>query len=183
MKEFLEEAEFLNRARSGEPSAITQLYERYGDTVYRIGYRLTGSPVDAEDVLQDVFLGLPRALQNYAGRGSLEGWIKRVAARTTLMKLRQRKRKAEVDLDHLPPGPAEGGGETGGGGLSPTDRMELEDAVNALPGALRTVFVLRDVEGYTHSEIGEMLGIGKGASRVRLHRARRILRKRLEQSR
>ena len=178
MKEYLEEAEFLNRARSGEPSAITQLYERYGDTVYRIGYRLTGSPVDAEDVLQDVFLGLPRALQNYAGRGSLEGWIKRVAARTTLMKLRQRKRKAEVDLDHLPPGPAEGW--RGGSGL---DRMELEDAVDALPGALRTVFVLRDVEGYTHSEIGEMLGIGAGASRVRLHRARRILRKRLEKSR
>ncbi len=67
--------------------------------------------------------------------------------------------------------------------MSPTDRMELEDAVNALPGALRTVFVLRDVEGYTHGEIGEMLGIGKGASRVRLHRARRILRKRLEPSR
>ncbi len=95
------------------------------------------------------------------------------------MKLRQRKRKAEVDLDQLPPNPAEGGGS----GLSPTDRMELEDAVDALPEALRTVFVLRDVEGYTHSEIGKMLGIGKGASRVRLHRARRILRRRLEDSR
>ncbi len=176
MKEFLEEAEFLDRARSGEPSAIAQLYERYGDTVYRIGYRLTGSPVDAEDVLQDVFLGLSRALQTYAGRGSLEGWIKRVAARTTLMKLRLRKRKAEVALEHLPPGPAEGSG------MSPTDRMELEDAVDSLPGALRTVFVLRDVEGYTHGEIGEMLGIGIGASRVRLHRARRILRKLLEES-
>ena len=179
MKEYLEEAEFLNRARSGEPSAITQLYERYGDTVYRIGYRLTGSPVDAEDVLQDVFLGLPRALQNYAGRGSLEGWIKRVAARTTLMKLRQRRRKAEVALDNVLPDPAEGGGS----GLSPTDRMELEEAVDALPEVFRTVFVLRDVEGYTHSEIGEMLGIGKGASRVRLHRARRILRRHLEKSR
>ena len=178
MKEFLEEAEFLNRARSGEPTAITQLYERYGDTVYRIGYRLTGSPVDAEDVLQDVFLGLSRALQTYAGRGSLEGWIKRVAVRTTLMKLRLRKRKAEVALEHLPPGATEGAG----GGMSPTDRMELEDAVAALPGALRKVFVLRDVEGYTHTEIGEMLGIGTGASRVRLHRARMVLRKHLEKS-
>ena len=178
MKEFLEEAEFLNRARSGEPSAITQLYERYGDTVYRIGYRLTGSTMDAEDVLQDVFLGLSRALQSYAGRGSLEGWIKRVAARTTLMKLRLRKRKGEVALEYLPPSPADGGGS----GMSATDRMELEEAVDALPGALRTVFVLRDVEGYTHGEIGEMLGIGIGASRVRLHRARRILRKLLEES-
>ena len=179
MKEPLEEAEFLNRARSGEPFAITQLYERYGDMVYGIGYRLTGSTMDAEDVLQDVFLGLPRALQTYAGRGSLKGWIKRVAARTTLMKLRVRKRKAEVTLDHLPPGPT----DWGGSGSSPTDRMELEDAVDALPERLRSVFILRDIEGYGHSEIGEMLGIGTGASRVRLHRARRILRKHLEKSR
>jgi RNA polymerase sigma-70 factor (ECF subfamily) len=178
MKKILEEAKFLDRARSGDPSAIAQLYELYGDTVYRIGYRLTGSPMDAEDVLQDVFLGLPRALHTYAGRGSLEGWIKRVASRTTLMKLRLQKRKAEVALDHMPPDQAEGVGSE----RTPVDRMELEDAVGTLPEALRTVFVLRDVEGYTHSEIGEMLGIGKGASRVRLHRARRILRKHLEHS-
>ena len=176
MSDNLKEAEFLERARSGEPSSIAQLYERYGDMVYRIGYRLTGSPADAEDVLQDVYLGLPRALQTYAGRGSFEGWIRRVAVRTTLMKIRHRKRKAEVALSQLPSGAAELSTE-----LS-SDRIELEDAVDALPDPLRTVFVLREVEGYTHIEIGKMLGVGTGTSRVRLHRARKILRTYLEKS-
>ncbi len=174
MSDNIEEAEFLERARAGEPSSIAQLYERYGDTVYWIGYRLTGSPADAEDVLQDVYLGLPRALHTYAGRGSFEGWIRRVAVRTTLMKIRQRKRKAEVALSQLPANAAELSTEVS------TDRIELEDAVNALPEPLRIVFALRDVEGYTHIEIGKMLGIGTGASRTRLHRARRILRTYLE---
>lgn len=176
MSDNIEEAEFLERARSGEPSSIAQLYERYGDTVYRIGYRLTGSPADAEDVLQDVYLGLPRALHTYAGRGSFEGWIRRVAVRTTLMKIRHRKRKAEVALSQLASSAAEASTEVS------LDRIELEDAVDALPKALRIVFVLRDVEGYTHIEIGKMLGIGTSASRVRLHRARKILRTYLEKS-
>ncbi len=174
MSDNLKEAEFLERARSGEPSSIAQLYERYGDMVYRIGYRLTGSPADAEDILQDVYLGLPRALHTYACRGSLEGWIGRVAVRTTLMKIRHRKRKAEVPLSQLPSSAAEASTEVS------LDRIELEDAVDALPKALRIVFVLRDVEGYTHIEIGKMLGIGTSASRVRLHRARKILRTYLE---
>ncbi len=176
MSDNIEEAEFLERARSGEPSSIAQLYERYGEMVYRIGYRLTGSPADAEDVLQDVYLGLPRTLHTYAGRGSFEGWIRRVAVRTALMKIRHRKRKAEVPLSQLPSRAAEASTEIS------LDRIELEDAVDALPKALRIVFVLRDVEGYTHIEIGKMLGIGTGASRVRLHRARRILRTCLEKS-
>ncbi len=179
MSDNIEEAEFLERARSGEPSSIAQLYERYGDTVYRIGYRLTGSPADAEDVLQDVYLGLPRALHTYAGRGSFEGWIRRVAVRTTLMKIRHRKRKAEVALSQLPSSAAEASTEVSEVSL---DRIELEEAVDALPKALRIVFVLRDVEGYTHIEIGKMLGIGTSASRDRLHRALKILRTYLEKS-
>ena len=175
MTESRDEVEFLERARSAEPGAITELYERFGDSVYRIGFRLTHSSADAEDVLQDVFLGLPRALMTYEGRGSLEGWVKRVAVRTTLMKLRLRKRKAEIGLDQVP--------ETFAmrSTSSPTDRMELEDALAALPQVLRTVFTMREVEGYSHDEIGEMLGIGRGASRVRLHRARRLLREFLEE--
>ena len=177
MSDNIEEAGFSERARSGEPLSLAQLYERYGDTVYRIGYRLTGSAADAEDVLQDVYLGLSRALHTYAGRGSFEGWIRRIAVRTTLMKIRHRKRKAEVALSQLPASAAEASTEVS------LDRIELEDAVDALPKALRIVFVLRDVEGYTHIEIGKMLDIGTGASRVRLHRARKILRTYLEKSR
>ncbi len=90
------------------------------------------------------------------------------------MKIRHRKRKAEVPLSQLASSAAEASTEVS------LDRIELEDAVDALPKALRIVFVLRDVEGYTHIEIGKMLGIGTGASTVRLHRARKILRTCLE---
>ena len=63
----------LDSARSGDPAAITEFYERFGDTVYRVAYRFMGSSTDAEDVVQDVFLGLPEALKSFKARGSLEG--------------------------------------------------------------------------------------------------------------
>jgi RNA polymerase sigma-70 factor (ECF subfamily) len=143
------------------------LYRRYGARVYRIAYRLTGRPEDAEDVLQDVFLGLPEALRSYAARGSFAGWLHRVAARTALMRLRSARRRRETPLAASRPAlPAAG----------VVDRLAIEAAMASLPEPLRIVFVLREIEGYSHAEIGELLGIRAGASKVRLHRARRALR-------
>jgi RNA polymerase sigma-70 factor (ECF subfamily) len=174
MKGGRSDTELVDRARDGEAGAITTLYERYGRTVYRVGLRLMQSVADAEDVLQDVFLGLPKALGTYEGRGSLEGWIKRVAARTALLKLRARRRKHEVPLEkvYFPPGVGLRGGAI--------DRLALQAAIAKLPESLRTVFILKDVEGYSHLDIGQLLGIGPSASRTRLHRARKALRRILE---
>ena len=93
------------------------------------------------------------------------------------MKLRLRKRKGEVSLENVSLSAAEEAVP------SATERLELEEAVLTLPDQLRTTFVLREVEGYSHDEIGNMLGIGAGASRVRLHRARKQLRNSLGQYR
>jgi RNA polymerase sigma-70 factor (ECF subfamily) len=164
----------LDRARLGEAEAIAALYERYAPLVYRIAFRLLQSEAEAEDVLQDVFLGLPRGLRTYEARGSLENWIKRVAARTALLRLRARGRKREVSIENVQIPPRASVRD------SPIDRLALEAAVARLPDSLRTVFVLKDVEGYSHVDIGRLLGISTIASRTRLHRARKLLRKALE---
>ena len=164
----------LDLARSGDPETIASLYERYGAAVFRVAYRLMGTTEDAEDVLQDVFLGLPEALKSYASRGSLEGWIKQVAARTALMRLRARKTRREASLDEMASIP----GATSPG--SPIDRVALEEAVKTLTPIQRTVFILKEVEGYGHADIGEMLGISITASKIRLFRARKRLMKYLE---
>ncbi|MGH2608611.1 MAG: RNA polymerase sigma factor [Tepidiformaceae bacterium] len=167
-------AELIDRARAGSPDALGALYEAHGAALFRLAYRLLGSREDAEDVVHDVFVGLPEALQRYEERGALDAWLKRVAARVALMRLRGRRRRGEVDL-----AAAE---ETVGGGLSdpPTDVRRLQAAVDRLPEHLRSVLVLKEIEGYSHAEVGGLLGISEGASRVRLARGHKRLRTLLE---
>jgi RNA polymerase sigma-70 factor (ECF subfamily) len=164
----------LDLARAGDPDAIQELYRLYGDTVFYAAYRIMGSTADAEDVAQDVFLGLPEALRTYASTGSLEGWIKRVTVRAALMKLRSRRSRREASLDEhgLLPGATTAD--------CAVDRIALERALRNLPPHLRSVFVLKEVEGYSHAEVAEILGISIPASKIRLYRARMRLRQDLE---
>ena len=161
-------------ARVGEPEAIAELYDLFGPTVYRVALRLMNSAADAEDVVQDVFLGLGRSLLSFEGRGSLEGWIKRVTSRTALMRLRRQRSRNEISLDAGLPA------WTAVTRSSPADRLTLETALEELPDALRAVFVLKEIEGYSHQEIGEMLGIRPGTSKIRLYRARKELQRSVE---
>ena len=162
----------VSRAREGDADALAFLYERYGRTLMALAFRLTSSRVDAEDVLHDVFLGLPEALRQYDERGALESWLKRVTARVALSCVRSRVRAREVVLDDRFSTPSDG-----------TDRLAdlavVEHAIGALPDTLRVVFVLREVEGYSHAEIAELLDITTNTSEVRLHRAIKSLRRTL----
>ena len=164
----------LARVAQGDADALGELFARHGGEVHRVAYRLTRPAADADDVLQDVFVGLPEALKRFEGRGSFGRWIRRVAARTALMRLRGAGRRREVEL---PEGDAPSGPAAPGPGI---DGLALERALAALPDGLRAVFVLREVEGYSHAEIAETLGIRPGTSEVRLHRARRLLRQALD---
>ena len=150
--EYSRQAALVEGARAGEPEAIADLYEMFGATVYRMALRLMNSAADAEDVVQDVFVGLSRSLLGFEGRGSLEGWIKRITSRTALMRLRRQRSRKEISLDvGLPAG-------TATTRSSPADRLTLERALAELPDALRTTFVLKEIEGYSHQEIGEIVG-------------------------
>ena len=79
--------------RAGSPDALAALYREHGHALYRLAYRLVGTREDAEDVVHDVFVGLPEALGRYQERGSFAGWLKRVTARLALMRLRTRTRR------------------------------------------------------------------------------------------
>lgn len=165
--------DLVHRARAGDSVGIGGLYDRYAGALFRTAYRVSGSRADAEDVVHDVFVGLPETLKRYEDRGHLGAWLTRVVVRVALMRDRADRRRCVAPLDDVL-------------GLAASDRTdagldltELQQAVMALPESMRTVFVLKQVEGYSHDEIGALLGISSGASRVRLTRAIETLRRSL----
>ena len=159
--------DLVGRVASGDADALADLYRLHGTALFRLARRLTASMEDAEDVLHDLFVGLPESIHKYDGRGSLIGWLKRVLARLALMRLRAERRRREVQLH-------EGIAETS---VRATDdaRWDLERAIATLPDDLRAVLMLRQTEAYSHDEIASVLGISSGASRVRLSRAVKLL--------
>ena len=166
----------LERTQTRDMSALGQLFTEHGDMVYRSVLRLTGSRADAEDVAQEVFIRLPGALRGFTGTASnFPGWLRRVAVRQALMHLRGGRRRREVSVDSVSAlaMPAVGS----------LDRLTINAALALLSEEHRTVFLLKEVEGYDHAEIGELLGISTANSEVRLHRARRQLRDLLRGSR
>lgn len=146
------------------------MYESHGDAVYRVALRITASSADAYDITHDVFLGLSEAVARYDPTRSFAPWLRGVAVRTSLMRMRSQRRRREVPLVSwrgIPVRPRAG---------AVVDRITLEKALADLPPELRTVFVLREIEGLTYREIAEVLSIRENTAAVRLHRARRRLR-------
>lgn len=168
------EAGLIAGARAGDAEALAGLFRRYADQVHEVALRITASTHDAEDVTQTVFMGLPEALSAFSGSGDLGAWIRRVATRTALLFLRQRRRQARWETD------AGREAETTAPPAEIEARMTLERALNRMPDDLRVVYILKEMEGYSHDEIADELGISTGASTVRLHRARRFLKDRLQ---
>lgn len=164
----------LLAVRRGDPAALGQVYAAHADVVYRVALRLLADPDAAEDVLQDVFVGLPHALRAYEEQGSFEAWLKRVTVRTALMKRRSEDRRRQDALDDAALVPERQGA------IDPTDRLAIRAAIEALPRELRVVFVLKEVEGYSHAEVGQFLGITSGASAARLFRAWQALHQRTQ---
>ena len=140
--------------------ALAELYRRYSSASMAVAYRLLQSKDGAEDVVHDVFVGLPEGVRKYDERGKFAAWIKRVTARVALSVLRREEMAGRVmaNVDSPPFSDVH-------------TKMTLDSAVAALPVTLRTVLVLKEIEGFSHAEIASILGISKGASEVRLHRA------------
>jgi RNA polymerase sigma factor (sigma-70 family) len=160
--------DLIARVRAGDSEALGDLYARTARSLASVARRLTGTQQDAEDVLHDVFLGLPEALRHYDERGQLEAWLRRVTARVALTRLRTMRRRRETEI----PPDVESGNHN-------EESIGLARAVDELPEALRVVLVLKMVEGYSHSEIANLLEISPRASEQRLYRAIQALRSKL----
>jgi RNA polymerase sigma-70 factor, ECF subfamily len=168
--EVMDEQDVLRAAQAGSLDALGELYRTHSRLVHAAAWRLLGSREDAEDVLQDVFVGLPRALRSYREQGRFAAWLRQLAVRTALMRLRSQKRKREEPLE------AAGEGRHRAE-QHPVDRIAAERAIASLPDSLRVVFILKEVEGYTHAEIAGMLDISAINSATRLSRAWSLLRR------
>jgi RNA polymerase sigma-70 factor (ECF subfamily) len=165
--------DLIPRLRRGDPSALTAIYRAFGGELLALARRLTGSNADAEDVLHDLIVGLPDALRNYEERGRLRAWLKQIVARMCLMRLRTARRRRETDLDTA--------GQIPVRAASAADFDDaIEIALRDLPRPIRAVVVLRFIEGLSHREIAETLGISITASEMRLSRGIVALRRRLE---
>ena len=159
--------DWLDAVRRGDEEALVRVFREYSPLVYGVALRITSSQADASDVLQEIFIGLPEALKHFDGR-KFASWLRVVTSRRALMMLRSERRRRKY---------AFAVGRSGTGNLEDLtlSKIMIDRALARLQPTLRTVFVLREVEGLSHREIAEAIGITVNLSEVRLHRARRAL--------
>lgn len=161
--------------------------DTHAGTIYNLALRLMNNPQEAEEVMQETFISAFRALDRFEGRSQLGTWLYRIAYNAALMRLRKRE-PVTTSIDE-PVFNDEGEDmprQLVDWGLAPDQlvlnselRTALNRAVETLPESLRSVFVLRDIEGLSTSETAETLGITETNVKVRLHRARLALREQL----
>jgi RNA polymerase sigma-70 factor, ECF subfamily len=171
----VDEQQLLREARAGDPAAERALYDAHVDRIYRLAYRLAGSDDLAQDFTQETFIRAFERLHDFRGESSLSTWLHSIALSVSLNGLRKVKRfhTRELDLDE-----AQGHGWSARE-AEPDLKARLAKAIDALAPGYRTVFVMHDVEGYTHEEIATALGLQPGTSKAQLSRARAKLREAL----
>ncbi|MGH7581083.1 MAG: RNA polymerase sigma factor [Gemmatimonadales bacterium] len=164
-------------SRSGDEAAFRSLYRRHTPALYRLALRLGGGDEPwAEELVQRAWIRAVQGLATFGWRSTLSTWLGGIAINCARELWREARDRGEAGQDGdrngltLAPGAAPG----------PEDRIDLERAVERLPHGYRQVFVLHDVEGYTHEEIGRLLGIEAGTSKSQLSHARRRLRDALD---
>lgn len=166
-------------AAAGDVTAFEELYKSHHRCVYALCLRMTRNVSEADDLTQDVFVQLFRKLKTFRGEASFTTWLHRLTVNEVLMHFRRTARRPQRNIEDSPT-PAERGSENPAR-MRVLDRISLDQAVMQLPPGYRAVFVLHDIEGYEHRQIGRMLGCAQGTSKSQLHKARMRLRRLLEQ--
>ncbi len=180
-----EERQLIRRAASGHRPSFDRLAARYHQAVYRVAYRFFNGKEDACDATQEVFLKAWRSIGSFEGRSSFKTWILRIAGNTciTLSQSRSRQKKSFLEsiIDWFSKRPED----------DPADivieqeyqaelRKAIERNIAKLPEAYRMPVILRDMEGYSHDQIAEVLDIREGTVKSRINRGRRLLQEALE---
>jgi RNA polymerase sigma factor (sigma-70 family) len=155
----------------GRPEAQRQLYDEFSEVMLAVCYRYTKSLMDAEDVMQEGFIKVFRNIAQFKFQGELGGWIRRIMVNTALNWLKQ-NRNYQSDLSFFDNGMHPVSDENPDVKINAKD---LADLIRQLPTGYQTIFNLYAVEGFTHVEIGKMLGINEGTSRSQYARARGLL--------
>lgn len=171
----MHDQELISQVLAGDPSAERALYDTHVDRVFRLVYRMAGDLDRAKDYTQETFIRAFDRLSEFRGEAALSSWLGAIAISITLNGLRKVRRAMDREVvldDSLTVGrtiPA----------ADPDLKDRLAQAIDALPDGYRVVFVMHDVEGYTHEEIAGSLGVHPGTSKAQLFRARARLREAL----
>jgi RNA polymerase sigma-70 factor (ECF subfamily) len=166
------ERDLVERCIRNDRTAQHELYHRYCDAMFSTAYRVMNNRDDAHDVLQDSFIQVFRDIKQYRFESSLGSWIKTIVIRTSLRQLYKNRKLAFADMEDL----------SSEASILIPDTLSseyLEKVILSLPDGYRTVFLLTEVEGYTHEETANILGISIGTSKSQLHHAKNMLKRRL----
>lgn len=164
--------ELIARCKAGDQEAHYSLYKLYSKAMYNVGYRITRSEEEAEDVLQEAFINAFRNLDNYRGDATFGAWLKRIVVNKAINALNKKKHEAIPEDDRWDVAEEEPPVEYG-------DELTVERVkrcIEQLPEGYRSVLSLYLLEGYDHQEIAEIMGITESTSKSQLNRAKNKLR-------
>lgn len=166
----ISETDLIRGCIAGERRMQQELYDRFSPRMYGVCLRYAGNAEEAQDILQEGFIKVYKKMDSYRGEGSFEGWVRRVFVNTAIEHFRRKTYQQPITEQHE--------NTIEGKNISVLDNLAVKDIMKLIqdlsPG-YRTVFNLYVVEGYTHKEIGDMLGISEGTSKSQLSRAKVIL--------
>jgi RNA polymerase sigma-70 factor (ECF subfamily) len=166
------------RCRAGDFEGFESLYREHSSRLFGLTVRMLGNRTDAEDMLQDIFLAAHRKLKSYRGAARLSTWLFRLAMNQCLDYLRSKSARMGQSTSSIDDENAmEPVSPTSGPAVGAVHRIDLERAIARLPEGCRAAFLLHDVEGFEHREVGTMLGISEGTSKSQVHKARLKMRR------
>ncbi len=169
------ERELIERVLAGDPAAERELYDAHVDRVYRLAYRMLGGDDLAQDCVQETFVRAFERLDDFRGESALSTWLHCIATSVALNLMRKVKRFRQRETGMEAAEPMSGHERH----AEPDLKARLTEAINGLSDKYRTVFLMHDVEGYTHEEIAAAMGMQVGTSKAQLSRARAKLREAL----
>jgi len=167
--------DLIELCKKGDRTAQRRLYESLAPKMFPVCIRYMGEKSEAEDILQEGFITLFTKLDSFSGEGSFEGWARKIFVNTALMSLRRNDAlKMSNELED-----ARGLSSDVASPIENISYGELQKMIASLPAGFRTIFNMYVIEGYSHKEIAEELGISEGTSRSQLLRARAMLQKKI----
>ncbi len=169
------EPHLVHRAQQRDTAAFAALYRVHVNRIYALCLRMTADAAQAEEFTQQAFIGAWQKLPLFRGESAFGSWLHRLAVNTVLMAFRSRSRLSARVMFTDDPAALETPITPPPSGM----RLDLDQAIAALPPQARTIFVLHDVEGWQHHEIAEQLGLATGTTKAQLHRARNLLKEAL----
>lgn len=178
----------VQRCQEGDLDAFDQIVEEYSQKVYNLTYRMIGNPADASDLSQEVFVRVYRSLNNFRGESSFSTWLYRIATNVCLDEIRRRNRKSAIPLKQRICIDDEQCRDIPDWSTVPETivqskelQEEIQGMINSLNPEYRLVIILRDIQGYSYAEIGEIINCSIGTVKSRLSRARKSLKMKIKE--